>query len=334
MHKIITIVVVVILSSVFGSEPLIKHIYTADPSVHVFNRKLYIYPSHDLDNNTPPDRFGNQYDMVDYHVFSMASISSVPVDHGQILHINDIPWASKQLWAPDVARKNGWYFMYFPARNQDGNFAIGVATSDNPAGPFIPQPVPIQGSFSIDPCVFIDDDRQVYMYFGGLWGGQLEKWRNGKFDPDGVEPADDEPALGPRVAIMANHMYEFNGDIQEIIIVDEAGLPLLAGDHNRRFFEGAWMHKYQGTYYLSYSTGDTHLIVYATGDNPLGPFTYRGKILDPVQGWTTQHSIVRFQGKWYLFYHDSSLSGGIDHKRCVKMAELEYGEDGAILIID
>jgi hypothetical protein len=61
----------------------------------------------------------------------------------------------------------------------------------------------------------------------------------------------------------------------------------------------------------------------------MGPYTYRGRILEPVQGWTTHHSIVEYKGKWYLFYHDASLSG-LDHLRCVKTAELTYEKDGSI----
>ncbi|MBP5276186.1 MAG: family 43 glycosylhydrolase, partial [Lachnospiraceae bacterium] len=109
------------------------------------------------------------------------------------------------------------------------------------------------------------------------------------------------------------------------------GEPIKAGDEDRRYFEGPWMHKYNGKYYLSYSTGTTHYIVYATSDSPKGPFTYQGRILEPVIGWTTHHSIVEWNGKWYLFYHDSSLSGGINHRRCVKFRELKYDADGKII---
>ena len=70
------------------------------------------------------------------------------------------------------------------------------------------------------------------------------------------------------------------------------------------------MHQKDGLYYFSYSTGDTHFLVYATGTNPLGPFTYQGRILEPVIDWTTHHSIVEHKGRWFLFHHDSSLSGG------------------------
>ncbi len=315
-------------------KPLITHLYTADPSAHVFENRLYIYPSHDLDHDNPPTQEGDQYDMVDYHVFSLENIHSLPVDHGQVLHVDDVPWAEKQMWAPDAAFKNNTYYLYFPARDREGLFRIGAALSQSPAGPFTPQPEFIPGSFSIDPCVFNDNDGQVYMYFGGLWGGQLEKWKTGHFDPTGVEPGGTEPALGPRVAKLSPDMLSFAGSIEEISITDAEGQPLLAGDHARRFFEAAWVHKYNGVYYLSYSTGDTHFIAYATGQNPTGPFVFRGYILNPVVGWTTHHSIVEFQGKWYLFYHDSSLSGGVNNKRSVKVAELVYNADGAIPTIE
>jgi beta-xylosidase len=238
------------------------------------------------------------------------------------------------MWAPDAAFKNNTYYLYFPARDHEGIFRIGVAISKSPAGPFTPQAEFIPGSFSIDPCVFIDDDGQAYMYFGGLWGGQLEKWQTGNFDPTGEEPGGTEPALGPRVAKLSPDMLSFDGSIEEVSITDEEGQPLLAGDHARRFFEASWLHKYNGTYYLSYSTGDTHFIAYATSQNPTGPFVFRGYILNPVVGWTTHHSIVEFQGKWYLFYHDSSLSGGVSNKRSVKVAELIYNADGTIQTIE
>ena len=87
-----------------------------------------------------------------------------------------------------------------------------------------------------------------------------------------------------------------------------------------------------GTYYLSYSTGDTHYLVYATAPSVYGPYTYRGRILEPVQGWTTHGSIVEFQGKWYLFYHDTQLSGKT-HLRNIKVTQLTYNSDGSIQTI-
>ncbi|WP_159887609.1 glycoside hydrolase family 43 protein [Paenibacillus puerhi] len=315
-------------------QPLVTHIYTADPSAHVFEGKIYIYPSHDLDHDGPSNDNGDQYKMEDYHVLSMDNFDSPVVDHGQVLHLKDIPWASQQLWAPDAAYKNDTYYLFFPARDHDGIFRIGVATSASPAGPFTPQADYIQGSFSIDPAVFVDDDNRAYMFFGGLWGGQLEKWQTGTFEPDASGPALDEPALGPRAALLSDDMLSFQGPVQEISIVDEEGKPILAGDEDRRYFEGPWVHKYNGYYYLSFSTGSTHKLVYAMSRDLLGPYTYKGTILTPVIGWTTHHSIVQFEEKWYLFYHDSSLSEGVNHKRCVKYTELEYNEDGTIRTID
>ncbi|MFB9327724.1 glycoside hydrolase family 43 protein [Paenibacillus aurantiacus] len=316
------------------NEPLVTHIFTADPSAHVFEGKIYIYPSHDLDHDGPDNDNGDQYAMEDYHILSLDNFDSPVVDHGEALHLRDIPWASKQLWAPDAAFKNNTYYLFFPARDHDGIFRIGVATSASPSGPFSPEPHYMEGSFSIDPAVFVDEDDQAYMYFGGLWGGQLEKWQTGSFVPDAAGPDPDAPALGPRVARLSEDMRSFQGEASEIAIVDEDGQPILAGDEERRYFEGPWVHKYNGLYYLSYSTGTTHKLVYAVSRDPLGPYTYKGTILTPVIGWTTHHSIVEFGGKWYLFYHDCSLSDGVNHKRCVKFTELHYNEDGTIRTID
>ena len=316
-------------------QPLITHLYTADPSAHVFNGKLYIYPSHDRETDIEFNDNGDQYDMVDYHVFSMSEISGDVTDHGVALAASDVPWVSKQLWAPDAAEKNGKYYLYFPARDKEGVFRIGVAVSDKPEGPFKPQPEPIKGSYSIDPASFVDDDGQAYLYFGGIWGGQLQCYGSGhKYDASKYAPAEPsgegKTALLPRVAKLRDDMLEFDGEISEVKIVDEEGKLLAADDHDRRFFEAAWVHKKNGVYYFSYSTGDTHYLCYATGDNPLGPFTYRGRILEPVLGWTTHHSIVEFKEKLYLFHHDASLSKGVNHLRSVKVKELVYDEEGRI----
>jgi beta-xylosidase len=139
-----------------------------------------------------------------------------------------------------------------------------------------------------------------------------------------------EPALGPVMAVLSEDMLSFEAPPTEIKILDETGNPILAGDESRRFFEAAWVHKYNEKYYLSYSTGSTHLLVYAMSDNIEGPYTYQGQILQPVLGWTSHHSIVEFENQWYLFYHDASLSGGIDYQRSVKYMPLEYNEDGTI----
>jgi len=318
------------------SEPLVRDIYTADPSAHVFDGKIYIYPSHDIDAGVKEDDEGAHFAMNDYHILSMDSINGKVTDQGIGLSIKDIPWAGRQLWAPDAAFKNGTYYLYFPVKDKQDIFRIGVATSKSPSGPFKAEPKPIEGSYSIDPAVFTDSDGKSYMYFGGIWGGQLQRWVTGKFDPNGSKTdlkKDNEPALSAKVARMSNDMLHFDGPVQDVKIVDKDGKPLLGGDHDRRFFEGGWMHKYNGKYYFSYSTGDTHYLAYAIGDSPYGPFTYQGVIMNPVKGWTTHHSIVEVKGKWYIFYHDTELSGKT-HLRNIKVTELKRNPDGTIQTIE
>ena len=315
------------------SQPLVTHIYTADPSAHVFEDKLYIYPSHDIDAGIAHNDSGDQYAMEDYHVFRMDSPDSEAVDCGVALHVRDVPWAARQMWAPDIACRNRKYYFYFPAKRADGIFQIGLAVGERPGGPFVPECEPIAGSYSIDPAVLADEDGAFYMIFGGIWGGQLQKYRDNVHSPANEEPAADEPALGPRIARLGDDMKEFGESPREIRIVDQAGRPLLAGDHERRYFEGPWMHKYGGRYYLSYSTGNTHLLCYAIGDNPYGPFVFQGQLLTPVVGWTTHHSICEFRGQWYLFYHDAILSGGESHLRSIKMTPLQHDDMGRIRTI-
>lgn len=317
------------LKSKYLAEPLVEHIYTADPSAHVFNGKIYIYPSHDIEAGIPENDLGDHFDMRDYHILSMEKIGGKVTDNGVALSVKDIPWAGRQLWAPDAAYANGKYYLYFPLKDKEDIFRIGVAISDSPTGPFTAEPNPIAGSYSMDPAVFEDSDGTFYMYFGGIWGGQLQQWKNNIYSAEGIEPAADQPAILPKIAKLNPDMVSFAEEVREVEILDENGKLILAGDNNRRFFEASWVHKYNGKYYFSYSTGDTHYICYAIGDNPYGPFTYQGIILQPVEGWTNHHSIVEFEGKWYLFYHDMQLSGKT-HLRNVKMTELKYNEDGTI----
>ncbi|PHN00965.1 alpha-N-arabinofuranosidase [Flavilitoribacter nigricans DSM 23189 = NBRC 102662] len=316
------------------SDPLVTDIYTADPSAHVFNGKIYIYPSHDIESGVPQDDLGSHFDMKDYHVFSMDSIPGPVTDHGVALDIKDVAWAGRQMWAPDAAEKDGTYYLYFPAKDKDDIFKIGVASSDSPTGPFTPEPTPIEGSYSIDPAVFADTDGSYYLYFGGIWGGQLQRWEGEAYNPQDEYPTGEAPAILPKMAKLSPDMKSLAEEVKEIQIVDKNGDLLKAQDNERRFFEAAWVHKYNDTYYFSYSTGDTHYIAYATGDNPYGPFTYQGVILNPVIGWTNHHSILEFNGKWYLFYHDSTLSGGQTHLRNIKLTELKHRPDGKIETID
>lgn len=329
-----------------GKYYLVPGDYMADPSVHVWNDRLYIYPSHDRESGIPENDNGDHFDMNDYHVFSTDDLEAVVrgekklEDHGVILSVKDIPWAGRQLWDCDVQEKDGKYFLYFPLKDRNDIFRFGVAVADRPEGPFVPQPDPMRGSYSIDVAVLKDDvpadgtgKPAYYFYFGGIWGGQLQRYKDNKALENAHLPEGDEPALPSRVVRLSDDMLQFAEEPKAVLVVDEDGNPLKADDPHR-FFEASWVHKYNGKYYLSYSTGDTHMICYAIGDNPYGPFTYKGVVLTPVKaGWTTHHCIVEFKGKWYLFHHDSVPSGKT-WLRSLKVCELHYNEDGTIQTIE
>jgi hypothetical protein len=276
-------------------NPIVWNMFTADPSAHVFNGKMYVYPSHDLNN-------AQGFNMRDYHVFSSTDMLTWN-DHGVALDVEQVPWAKEYMWAPDCVYKNGTYYFYFPAKSTNGEFKIGVATSTSPTGPFKAEPEPIKGSFSVDPAVFIDTDGKAYMYFGGAgMGGQTTPW----------------------VAKLDNTMKQFDGEPQRIAGADY-------------WFEACWMSKIGNTYYLSYSTGSNHpeyrersAIAYATADNPMGPFKYRGVVNGYVSGWTNHQSMVEYKGQWYFFYHNADLSGGNTTQRSICADYLHINDDGTL----
>jgi hypothetical protein len=179
------------------SQPLVSNIYTADPSAHVFNGRIYVYPSHDTATGTPENDNGDHFNMMDYHILSMDSVGGPVTDHGVALDIKNIPWAGRQLWAPDAAFANNTYYLYFPVKDKKDVFRIGVATSAKPEGPFVAEKEPIKGSYSIDPCVFTDEDGKSYLYFGGIWGGQLQRWNHNKYDSAGALRKPEEAAILP-----------------------------------------------------------------------------------------------------------------------------------------
>jgi beta-xylosidase len=299
------------------AEPQARYLYPddymADPAAYVFNGRVYIYPSHDWRSGITHNANGEAYQMKDYHVFSMDDVENGEVTaHGKILDLKDIPWAASQLWDNAVAFKNGKYYMYFPARDKNNVFRIGAATASRPEGPFAAEKEPIKGSYSIDPCVF-EDNGAYYMYFGG------------------VGTAAGLSSSLPHVVKLSDDMLQFAEEPKSVVLLRKDGRPVTGPDY--QFFEASWMHKYNGKYYFSYSTGHTHKLVYATGDNPYGPFTYEGVVLTPVVGWTTHHSIVEYKGKWWLFFHDSRPSGGTDWLRSMKVIELRYNDDGTIQTI-
>ena len=280
-------------------NPIINHMYSADPSARVFGDTLWIYPSHDKDN-------ADSFSMEDYHAYSTTDLKTWK-DHGVIFNpISQTVWAKKEAWAPDCIFRNGKYYLYYPTDKKH----IGVAVSENPQGPFsdpigkpllsIDSPGVICNRDFIDPCVFIDDDGQAYLFAG----------------------------QNTVCCIKLNEdMISYDGEVH---IIQGA----------KDFFEAVWVHKRNGKYYMSYSDGPFRghepRIVYATSDSPLGPYTYQGVILDPVNSGTNHASIVNYKGQDLLFYHTADLSKHLHDgfhcgvRRSVCCDTLRYDNNGMI----
>ena len=284
-------------------NPFIRHIYTADPSAHVWaDGRLYVYASHDID---PP----RGCDLMDqYHVFSTDDMVHW-TDHGEILRASQVPWGRKEggfMWAPDCAYKDGTYYFYFPHPSgtyTNDSWKIGVATSKEPAANFTVQGY-IEGLDPIiDPCVFVDDDGQAYLYQGG--GGTCKGGR------------------------LKDNMMEIDGTMQSMEgLVD--------------FHEATWVHKYNGKYYLSYSDNHNpgqegvegyNRMRYAVSDHPLGPWKYRGIYMGGSDCFTNHGSIVEYKGEWFAFYHSIALSGN-PALRSVCVDRLYYNPDGTIRMVE
>jgi hypothetical protein len=220
---------------------LLSSIYAADPRAHVYRGKIYIFPSHDIDSGVTERDNGDHFEMRDYHVYSMEDPEGDVIDHGVALDIQDVPWAKRQMWSNDVAHKDEKYYMYFPAKDQNDIFRIGVAVSDQPEGPYKAMPKPMKGSYSIDPATFQDDDGRHYVYFGGIWGGQLQRYQTGKYENNDDLPNPGEPAICAKVAGLSDDMLEFGEEPRDVVILDGYGKPLKSEDEYRRFFEAAWI---------------------------------------------------------------------------------------------
>lgn len=283
------------------NTPFVGTLYTADPSAHVWDDgRLYVYASHDMEPPVGCDRMDR------YHVFSTTDMKNW-TDHGEIMNSATVKAQTGLgidgfMWAPDCVynKEEQLYYLYFPHMIDEATWRIFVATSREPAAKFRVKGV-IEGIPStIDPCVFVDDDGQPYIYTSGAgqgcWGGKLRK--------------DDWTTL------------------------DGTMTPLKGFTD---FHEAPWMHKYKGKYYLSHSdnhasTQGGNQMQYSVSDNPLGPFTPCGVYMYP-QGEETAHgSIVEYNGKWYSFYHTSNHSGrgGL---RSVCVDPIEYDLKGNLKVV-
>ena len=296
MNRKITLLMLILPFLVEAQNPIIRDQFTADPTARVFNNKVYLYPSHDI---IPPEGVQSCKDwfcMEDYHVFSSENLTQWK-DHGIINTQNKVPWVKKDsyaMWAPDCIYRNGKYYFYFPSQNQNGEFAIGVAISDYPEGPFIPESEPIKGVMGIDPCVLQASDGNAYLF-----------WGNG------------------RCAMLKPNMKE----------LAEAGKDCLEGLPNNQA-EGPFVFEYNGSFYLTYPyvRENTEVLGYAMSKNPLGPYKYKGLIMaEHANGcWTNHHSIINYKDEWYLFYHHNPFSPNDDKRRSVQIEKLYFNPDGTI----
>lgn len=277
--------VTLVATAADSSSPILPGLY-ADPSARVFNGKLYVYPTHDL-----PDM--KHWDEVDWHVFSTSDMVKWK-DHGVIFSLKDVSWADKDAWAPDCIERNGKYYFYFPAGDQ-----IGVAVADSPTGPFkdaLGHPLIKRDEagihWCIDPCVFIDDDGQAYLYYGGA------------------------RELG--VVKLKKDMITRDGPIRRL------DMP--------KYYEGIWVHKRDGIYYASYPTRakgsrNASKMVYSMATTPFGPWKYKGEIMDN-HSLNIHGSITKFKGQWYFFYHVAVSPHA--HERQIYVTPLFYNKDGTI----
>jgi hypothetical protein len=302
LYKIAALgIVTFIVNTALGQNPIIMNQFTADPAARVFGDRVYLYPSHDILAKEGRGRIG-WFCMEDYHVFSSASLTDW-VDHGVILSQKNVKWADSttySMWAPDCIYKNKRYYFFFPAIAKDTSygrgFSLGVSVSEKPAGPFVTQSAPIKNIHGIDPCIFIDKDGQTYLY-----------WALGKI----------------YVAKLKDNMQELASKPEVI-----SGLP------DKGLIEGPFMFERKGIYYLTYPhvKNTIERLEYATADNPMGPFEFKGIIMDesPMGCWTNQQSIINFRNQWYLFYHQNNLSPKFDKNRAVSIDSLSFNADGTI----
>ena len=254
--------------------------------------RMYIYGSLDISGRT-------SYCSWEYRVFSSADLIHWQ-DHGESFRTAppnaSVSWTNAPLFAPDCVYYNGRYYLFFcNADNREG-----VAESLSPAGPFT-NAHPIEGADrdAIDPAVLVDDDQQVYYYWGQF------HMRAARLRPD----------------LRGIQAETLNTDV-----INEA----LHGFH-----EGASIRKRNGIYYLVYadiSRGRPTCLGYATSTQPLGPFTKGGIIIDNTgcdpESWNNHGSIAEFNGQWYVFYHRSSQASNFNRRVCIE--PIHFNADGSI----
>jgi beta-xylosidase len=292
---------VVSINCLKAQNPIIKHIFTADPAPIVYHDTVFLYTGHDTASVT-----ATNYKMPDWHVFSSNNMVDWK-DYGAVLSPHTFSWATGDAYAGQCIERNGkfyWYVATFHKKDSlsNGGAAIGVAVSDRPTGPFkdaigkalITNEMTTDMKYSwddIDPTVFIDNG-QAYMY----WGNGSCKWI--KLKDNMIE------AASPITTFKPLH-----------------------------YIEGPWVYKRNKLYYLVYASAGTkpEMIEYCTATGPEGPWEYRGIIQENVpNSFTTHPGILDYKGKNYFFYHNGTLPTGGSYRRSICIDYLYYNADGSI----
>lgn len=304
-----------------ADNPIIQNVYTADPAPMVSGDTLYVYTSHDED-----EIIDDFYTMDDWKCYSTKDMVNW-TDHGTILSYSDFSWAKKNsAWAGQCVERDGKFYYYVPLNEKSGGTVIGVAVADSPTGPFtdpLDKPLIKGGSGNIDPTVFIDEDGQAYMYWGNP-NLKCVKLKDNMIETDGDIITWNLEGKGASEDELADMQEQFG----------------VSNSPTRRptlFEEGPWFYKRGDLYYMVYAAnGIPERIDYSTSTDPLGPWTYRGMIMnDKYNGngsgsFTNHPGVVDFKGHSYLFYHTGKLPGGSGWHRSVAVEEFTYNEDGTI----
>jgi hypothetical protein len=266
-------------------------IFAADPSAHVFGDRLYLYTSYD-------EPYTNSYDsMVCYHAMSTDDLVNW-VDHGRILHLDQVKWALSHMWAIDANYYQGNFYLVFCAFDKEtSTFQTGLAISKRPEGPFT-DVGPIRGvEWGQDPSLFIDEDEKPFL----IWGG--------------------------RGAIF---IAELESDLRSI--KTETITNVSEDIHG---YEGPFLHKRDDLYYLTFPALDgekwPQRMCHAVSTSPLGPYEYKGIYIDVYEGnsGTIHGSVVKYKEKWLALYHSGWVSGS-ETSRSLMMDEINYSPDGVI----
>ncbi|MFS1303521.1 family 43 glycosylhydrolase [Streptosporangium longisporum] len=291
-------------ASARADNPIVQHVYTADPAPLVHNGRVYLYTGHDEDGST-------YFTMKDWRVWSSEDMVNW-TDHGSPMSVSTFSWASADAWAGQAIHRNGKFYWYVPVKERaTGAMAIGVAVSDSPTGPFtdaIGRPLVKNGE--IDPSVFIDDDGQAYLYWGN-----------------------------PRLAYVRLNadMISYSGGITYVPLTP-AGFGTRTGNASRPtlYEEGPWIYKRNGLYYNVFAAECCgEFIAYSTAPSVTGPWTYRGTIMPRQGGSFTNHAgVIDFKGGSYFFYHNGALPGGSGYTRSVAVEKFTYNANGTIPTIN